>query len=220
MSKFLPAALGAVAADILSLYQVPGSNTVGAVIQVALQELFARRLRVAREIMIDELRRGDKVLRQIGEVEEAAAIFYRYARAAQEGSARLNLRLLAKVVAGQTVQGNLVADEFLCWADILASLRREEIVLLATLHRHHSSPEVMAEDEGSRDGKAEKLAKNELTPRLFQTDDDFMAALNAVTRTGLVIAYSGYDDQIYGISPLLRRLIALAPFEAALKDEP
>jgi hypothetical protein len=176
-------------------------------------------MRDARKIMIDELRSGDKSLRQIGEVEEAAAIFYRYARPAEEGSARLNLRLMAKVIAGQTLQGNLVADEFLFWADILASLRREEIVLLATLYRHRSSPEVMAEDEGGRDGTAEKLAKNELVPSLFQTNDDFMAALNAITRTGLVIAYSGFGSLIYGISPLLRRLMDRARFEAALKDE-
>src|SRR5712692_6521403 len=54
-------------------------------------------------------------------------------RAAQEGAARLNLRLLAKVIAGQFQAGRLVADEFLHHAERLALLSRDEVVVIGMI---------------------------------------------------------------------------------------
>ena len=90
-SNKLPALLTTVAADFLSAFGIPGGSTLG----VAVQALSEKRQRQAQEILLEELKRGDKTLADISEVEEAAAIFYRYARAAVEGAARLNLRLEA-----------------------------------------------------------------------------------------------------------------------------
>lgn len=56
---------------------------------------------------------------------------YRYARAVHEGVGRVNLRLLAAVLAGQLAHGAVYADEFYRWADVLAGLTTEEIVVLA-----------------------------------------------------------------------------------------
>src|SRR6516165_3622152 len=115
------------------------------------------------------------------EVEEAAAIFYRYMRAAQEGGARLNLRLMAKIIAGQADRGNLVADEFLYYADMLASLRREEVLALGTLYRHwKSDPRVDVA------GVALSGAQAELIPKVFRDNEEFLAALGAAARTGLI----------------------------------
>jgi len=41
---------------------------------------------------------------------------------------------MAKVIAGQAHRGNLLADEFLYHADMLASLRREGVLVLGTLY--------------------------------------------------------------------------------------
>jgi hypothetical protein len=168
---------------------------------------------VARDILLDEIRSGTKTLGD-AEVEEAAAIFYRYMRAAQEGGARLNLRLMAKVIAGQAHRGNLLADEFLYYADMLASLRREEILALGTLYRHWKS-----DARVDAAGAALSGAKAELIPKVFRDNEEFLATLGAAARTGLVTYISGFD-RVYMVSPLMDRLYALAPFEEALKAEP
>jgi hypothetical protein len=62
-------------------------------------------------------------------------VIVRYLRAAREGAARLNLRLLAKVIAGQLQLGRLVADEFLQYAEALGSLSRDEVVVIGTLYK-------------------------------------------------------------------------------------
>ncbi|MGI4807500.1 MAG: hypothetical protein ACRYF2_05255 [Janthinobacterium lividum] len=114
-------------------------NLAGAGFAIAAQHLLRRRVEWARDILLDELRQGEKTLSDL-EVEEVVAVLLRYARAAQEGTARLNLRLMAKVIAGQVERGVLYADEFLRNADLIAGLKREEVILLGTIHRHWHAP--------------------------------------------------------------------------------
>jgi hypothetical protein len=209
MNKLAPKLLSAAVADIMNFVKLP----IGSLLGVAIDALLGRRAEVARTILLDEIGSGTKTLAD-AEVEEAAAIFYRYMRAAQEGGARLNLRLMAKVIAGQAHRGNLIADEFLYYADMLASLRREEIFAIATLYRHwQTDPCVKAA------GTVLSASKAELIPKVFQDEEEFLAALGAATRTGLVTYISGLD-RVYMVSPLMDRLYALAPFEAALEAEP
>ncbi|CAB3775261.1 hypothetical protein LMG29542_08643 [Paraburkholderia humisilvae] len=104
MSESLIVAIG----DMFSLTNVPGGNVAG----YALKQLFAKRLDSAREILLEELARGDIRVSE-GDLEEGVAIVYRFLRAAQEGTARVNLRLLSQVIAKQAWQGTMKADEFL-----------------------------------------------------------------------------------------------------------
>jgi hypothetical protein len=209
----MPALLSAAVKEVLNLAKLPGGSLVGVVIE----QLFRRRAEVARDILLDELSSGDKTL-AAAEIEEAAAILYRYMRAAQEGGARLNLRLMAKVIAGQAHRGNLLADEFLYYADMLASLRREEVMVLGTLYRHWKSDPVQRAEENARPDAAMTAAKEELIPKIFRDEEEFLATLEATTRTGLVTYISGLG-RVYRVSPLINRLYALAPLEAALEAE-
>lgn len=70
--------------------------------------------------------------RDPGETDEFVAILYRYLSKAQEGAACLNLRLMARVVREQLEGPGLYASEFLRYSELLASLTREEVILLAT----------------------------------------------------------------------------------------
>jgi hypothetical protein len=65
-----------------------------------------------------------------------SAIIAPVCRRRASGRKRVNLSLMAKVIAGQAHRGNLLADEFLYPADMLASLRREGVLVLGTLDRH------------------------------------------------------------------------------------
>jgi hypothetical protein len=54
---------------------------------------------------------------------------------------------MAKMIAGQAHRGNLLNDEFLYYADMLASLRREEVLVLGRLYRHWQSDSVQRAKE-------------------------------------------------------------------------
>jgi hypothetical protein len=217
MSSTLPAFLSAVIQDALSARNVPGGSVLGFTIQA----LFQKRIDRAREILIEELKRGDKSIHEIGELEEAAAVIYRYGRAAQEGTARLNLRLMAKVIAGQAQLGNLVADEFLHYADILAPLRREELVIIATMHRIRKEIDAKPGQRHLYGHTIWERLTSELVPSLVHSPEELRAWVTSAMRSGLIISLTGIDDvEFFATSPLMDRLEKLASFEDALRQEP
>jgi hypothetical protein len=197
-----------------------GHVPVVGVVKVAIQQVFKRRLAAAREILLEEMKCGDKDIFDAAELEEVAAIIYRYGRAAQEGAARINLRLLAQVMAGQRHAGVLKADEFLYYADILSSLRMEEIILLGSLVKH------IKIHIGSGDKDSDKAAwmatqdaEKELIPSVFSTKEDFNACCASILRTGLLAVGSGFGALIYKGTSLLEKLCHWASFEEAFAKE-
>ncbi len=221
MSSLLPALVGAVIGDLVSATGAVIGGLAGASGSEMLQRLMAKRLQAAREIFLDEMKRGGNRLEP--EPDEVLAVVYRYMRAAQEGTARLNLRLMAKVVQGLAHTGSLVADKFLCHAERVASLRREEIVLLATIHRHQKQ---LVKSDASRDDiypyvQMREAVERDLIPRVFPDEKTLRAVAAATIRTGYIHDELMTLDSvgIFMTTPLLDELIALAPFEAALDEE-
>lgn len=156
MQEQLSTLLSAVVGDAFGVRGWLMGNLAGASFAVAVQQVQRRRAERARDILLDEMSRGEKTL-SIPEVEEAAAVLLRYGRAAQEGAACLNLRLMAKVIAGQAQRRCLY----------------------------------------------------------------FYAAAEAVTRTALLrMADAVGEHMLFQPTRLLDKLYGMAPFEAALRDEP
>lgn len=213
--------VAAIVSDVLSVAGIPGSSTL----QEAVKRLVAKRLNDARVIFLEELRRGDKELSHVGEEDEVAAILFRYQRAAVEGAARLNLRLLAAVAAGQSVQGGFKADEFLAWSDDLAGLRREEIIVLAAMYEAENAPPA---DLGpnktlamwQHQGKWERVC-GAVIPDPFAAREEVLAAAASASRSGLaMISGGGYDLAVTTVTTTkLRRLLELAPIEPLLGRE-
>lgn len=174
---------GAVLTDGLTFANNAVASTAGAGLAAVLKAVMTRREKVARETLLAELANTGR-LPVDAEIDDCVAILYRYARAAQEGTARLNLRLLAAVFAGQVREREIVADDFLHYADMLASLRRRDVVVLGTLLR-------ITEDPGDeRLENAQKIhiaAIGELVPSVFDTAADYNATAAALQRTGLVV---------------------------------
>jgi len=221
MSSSLPALVGAVIGDLVSATGVALGGVAGAAGTAILERLMTRRLETARETFLEELRRGGNRLEP--EPDEIVAIVYRYMRAAQEGSARLNLRLMAKVVHGLAHTGNLVADKFLYHADRVASLRREEIILLATIHRHQKrlTEKKMSGENVQPYVDMRDAVERDLVPRVFPDTETLRAVAAGTIRTGYI-----HDDlmtldsvSIFQTTPLLDELISLAPLDAALDAE-
>lgn len=125
---------GAVVADYFSATGGGPATLTGVLLVEALTRVIKWRRKSAVQIMCEEVETKDRALTE-KDIESVAAISYRYARAAQEGAAQLNLRLLAAAFAGQLSKDELSADEFLMLSDKLSSLSRGEITVLAGILR-------------------------------------------------------------------------------------
>jgi len=222
MSK-LPDVLGALIADGLGAIGVPGASSAGEAVKGYLQ----RSSDAARVILLDEFRRGNIDAANVAAEDDRVSVVYRYLRASWEGSARVNLRLLAKAIVGRIKTNSLVADEFLPHADALAALSRDEIILLATMYGVQSC----LEDPPSIDDalRIDEIAqrKNELWEETEQkleaigwSKDRIQAAGNRALRSGYVLAGSGWDGVLsFRPSPLLIDLCKTVDFTDALRRE-
>jgi hypothetical protein len=212
----LPEIIGALAADALSAFSVPGGSTAG----VAIAAYGKRRSDQAREILFGELRSGGKSPEQVSAQDDGIAVIHGYLRAAWEGRARINLRLLAKAIVGQLQAGNLVADDFFLHAESLAGLSRDEIILISTLFRHHGKiPDVPEDQMGEREKHTPWFAATEELAEKGWPKDKIWAVAGRCTRSGFVIAKSAWDDLAYKASPMLLDLCKTVDFADALAQE-
>ncbi|WP_175772438.1 hypothetical protein [Paraburkholderia phenazinium] len=217
MGETLLGLFSAVVSDRLSADHIAAASTLATSATEMLKTVMRRRHAVAADILSEELREGTRTLDE-ADLPEAAAILYRYQRAAEEGAAKLNLRLLAAVFAGQSTQKSIAADDFLYLADILAPLKREEVILLGTfLKLHPRNGDVKA----PRDVYAAVV--EELVPAVFESGADFRATAGALLRTGLLVANvppatygSGGNGLYYESTNLLFRLNGLADIEGVV----
>ena len=212
----LPTPLVTIAGDLLPVVTgIPLGNTLAE----SVTRLIDGRRRKARDILIEELSQGQALIESVAEVDELAAIFLKYIRAAEEGTARLNLRLMAMTIRGMTHKRTLTANRFLYYAGFLATLTREEVTAIATLHKNMRwSLEATLPEEETR-GQARVRTREELVPAFFPTERHLNSTLQAATRTGLVVGASGWGKLVYETTPLMEEVASLAPFRDALEKE-
>jgi hypothetical protein len=211
---------GALAADYMASGGSPLASTVPAIGVMSIRRLLHKRAAGARDVLIDEIRRSVITL-DFEDADEAAAITYRYMRAAEEGAARLNLRMLARVIIGSAEGPGLYADTFLRWADILAGLRREEIIVLGVMQRVDMAEPVEVPAANP------PLAFWSACTAILEEDYDMHYGLatsyaHALLRTGLVQLVSGSMETVVLPAPTsqLVMLSGLLRIEGLLADEP
>ncbi|KKC34841.1 hypothetical protein WH91_01025 [Devosia psychrophila] len=206
--------INAVAADVLALYGLPVAGTTVALGATAWRSLIAQRVAAARDILTGEMSRGTKALHDVAE-DEVAAVTFRYMRAAIEGTARLNLRLMAATASGQAHGAGLYADDFLRWADLIASLRREEVIVLATLYREW----VAFTGPGVNKLGAWRVAQTLLAALEGMDEKTSDAVGTACLRTGLIQIATGSYGGGQSIFPtgLLGDFMSLADVEGVLR---
>lgn len=218
MIEQLPDVLSALVNDGFTFGELQGGGIAGVAIGAVLTRLLRKRAETARELLLTELRRGEKPL-TAPEVEEAVAVVYRYFRAAQEGAARLNLRLMAKVIAGQSHLGRLTASEFMADAEMLASLKYQEVVLLGTMYHAWTADWFQEQDPRVRLGALYEWVGTKLVPAVFRDIEELRATAGAITRTGLLKPEPTLGFTVFSPTPLLDRLNSLVPLEAAIREE-
>ena len=183
-----------------------------------------RKAEAARDILLEEIRSGDKLPPQVASDDDAVAVIYRYLRSANEGAARINLRLLAKAIVGKMRTTALLADEFNLYADALASLSRDEIIVIATIWKQHAAPRPF------RPTISGPVATPWHATVLNLQDDGWpggrvVAAANRAQRSGLIIAsaqsgFNGGGGLLFSPSAMLEELVKTVDFDDALRAEP
>lgn len=188
--------------------------------RAALNAYLRRRSADAREILFDELRNGGKLPEQVAAEDDGVAVIHGYMRAAWEGRARINLRLLAKAITGQLQRGSLVADEFYLHAESLAGLSRDEVVLVSALLRHHPKlPDVPEGEMGEREKQSPWLATMAEMEGEGWHKDKVAAVAGRCLRSGFVIAQSAWGGLAFKVSPMLLDLSKTVDFDEALRRE-
>ncbi len=204
------------------LSELPGGSTVSGVITTYLEGKASQ----AREIFIEELSSGATNYSALNKG-DIAIMAYRVYSAAMQGAGRRNLRLMSKVIRGITEREVLKLDDFLYFSDMLATLKREEILVLATIHREAKAQECLDAGPGVKAHNAMQKTIETLVPKEFSTEERLTACMGALTRTGLIEArargpvLSGMGQApLYAATPLLDELVSLASLEDVLKHEP
>ncbi|WP_296987924.1 hypothetical protein [Thalassospira sp. UBA1131] len=210
---------GAAVSDLASLVDVGFEASIGTGAASMMQKIMQKRLAGARDILLEEIREGKVHISEAVEGDEIVAVAYRFARSAMEGAARVNLRLMAKALKKQLQEPNLLASKFQHHAAIIASLRREEIILLCGLYEIEHTAEYSSKKDDQRPGWALGKLRDRFIPSLFANDKALMATLIALTRTGFVIPETAWDTFVYSTSPNLSEVISLEEFEDALRGE-
>lgn len=210
----LPRTLAAIAADMVALTDVP----VGNVLIEAVQAVQERRQRQPREILLEELRQGEALIERAEEIDELAAIMLKYVRAAEEGTARLNLRMMAMIIRGMSLKRTLVASRFLYYANFLATLSREEVIAITTLYKNERRSRLKIPIENDARARARADTKAELIPSIFPTERHLNGVLQSASRTGLVVPLSGWGSLVYQTTPLMKEIASLAKLQDALRE--
>lgn len=185
---------------------------LGKALDQALEPLLRSRLERARDILLAELKDGKIDLAGLPK-DEIACVMYRFLRAAQEGSAKRNLRLMARVLVNlEPPSPTLYADEFLAWADTIASLRREEIVVVTELFKAEVEAAGIATVDVEITNMAVRNAKSVLERQFTHPEIDQW--LTSCGRSGLVVPLSAWGGITFRTTPLMSKLVRLAGLEA------
>ncbi len=209
----LPDSFAALASELWA-----ASSANDDVLSTALRRVLGWRLEEAEEILDSELRLIKRRLTRVGEVEEAAGMVLRYIRAAQEGTAQVNLRIMAKVIRGLAKGPRLQASRFLRFADAVASLTVEEICAVTCLYEKTAELDQMGLNK-DRDNQAWTFTIDELVPRLFEHQQRLADTFLTASRTGLVTKVAPFKLGPFSTTPLLHELAALASLQRAIVEE-
>ena len=194
------------------------TTILGAALKSAWSHAWQARVNSKRQILLEELSAAKIGMLEVITKDELLSCIYQFDVAAMKGAAGYKLKLLARVLRGQIDGGTLIAEEFLSNAEMISSLRAQEIKLIATLYRFEQShPDIT--DGQLRMSKVMIATCAALVPKVFETLDILNSVAVASQRTGLIIfsnfmAPGAVPDNLFQLSTTTRmgEFAALARF--------
>ncbi len=194
----------------MPIVEYTASLLVGAGLGEKIAQYKEKRLREAQETLLATLTSGRREDAIFSLDEDAfLSIISRYIKAAEDGAANKNLRLMAQIIRGTLDTGDINPDRCNYLQNIVAEMSEEEIKLVYLLYeanKNFRNPLI-------------KLHRD-FVPSQYPSSKMLNAAIVRLCRTGLVNqkVIAGNDDDnpdavlaeiIYTISPLFDELLAL-----------
>jgi hypothetical protein len=154
--------------------------------RAAMDALLKGRAEQKRQILFDELAAGKISMLEVINKDDLSSCIYQYEIASMKGAADYKLKLMARVLRGQLEGGVLIPDEFLSNSEMIASLREEEIKLIATLYRIEQAH--IGIPDWSQRVRAVMLAVSAaLIPKVFADIDTMNSIAVATQKKGLIL---------------------------------
>ncbi|MGE5548413.1 MAG: hypothetical protein ACM33T_16025 [Solirubrobacterales bacterium] len=196
---------------------IGGASVTGAIAQSAVAAFLRKRMEDARDVLLDEFETARIHRIEFTSQDELGGVLFRYFNAIRDNAARLNMRLMAKVMVSQAHRGELFADPFSQYAAALACLTRDEVIVLAALMEIWS--DFVAKGGGS-DRDIHRELNGKLVPTVFPTVKHVSAALASASKSGLLFRFeSPFGNVGFYPSPLLEEVVLYADFQDALRKE-
>lgn len=201
-----------------TLLGLAGAAAVGGAVTGVLDTLIESRRRAAADLLMEQLAAADITEFDAAAQSEFASMLFGFQRCATEGVAKLNLRLMAQIMRRQLEGGRLRADEFKRHADVLASLKRDEIIVLATVTRVERELRDGGVELWSGQVPAQKIwelvDKELISPELFKSEEELRGVAWGLFRTGMLMLGKSLDENMEPKpSPLLKEIALLCDLE-------
>lgn len=205
--------------DILSLFGIPTTT-----IQNLWQQHCKQKISESRDILLDEIEQGS--FDNIGN-DDKVSIMHRYMQSAMNGSARINLRLLAKAInslsKGEKQSKPIYANEFNRYAQALETLSEDEINLLASMYEYRKNARpphtritargIECENDFLQNFSKHYRYENKIT------EEQYISMCSALLRTGFIYPRTYIRETTYDLSPFFDEIVTLVDFQDALKKE-
>ena len=127
-------------------------------------------------------------LEDAAKVDETIAVIHRYFVAARDGTARRNLRLMAKAAAGLLKEDRLSVDEFGRFAPILSELTERQMIVAAPFCQSFDELIANENDQAKASMNALTQITEKLVPEKLPDEQEVKAVLWEITGKGLVTA--------------------------------
>lgn len=191
----------AATADMLSALGLPGGNSLQKMVDGVLE----KRRQAGRDALIEELRQGyhGSTAFEAADAEPLIGIMMRFRRAAEEGAARDNLRLLAQIIAGLKKHRALEFDSFARWSRILEEMTRDQLLVAGAAFVHDRAGLAPPPNEGSTTFWPSFVSA--MRQRGFD-ESELRLHCAALAVHGLLNAASGWGGLVYEPTPWLREL--------------
>jgi hypothetical protein len=213
----VPEVIGAVIETVVTsagLEALAPGVGVGATIMA---RYWAARHEEGRRIFRSELERLGATGEDLSNVDEFAAGAVRYTRAVRDQAAAENLRLLVQAMVGLARREKLWASDFLQYADILATLSRDEIVVIGAImaadEKYHAKRQPKPNEQSIWTEATYVLTRE---GRPFPSSDYVTAIAVRAQRSGLILPLQLVSGQAYLLSPIGYEVRKVVDIEAAL----
>jgi hypothetical protein len=204
---------GDVVTDALSLFGIPAAT-----LKRAVRAFVDRRMQVASDVLLEEMRQGRVDSLHVANEDDAIAIIHRYLLAARDGAGKRNLRLLAKVTVGLAQRDQLYADEFNKYADICARLTRDQIFVIGRAATHFRGQDRDPHTLATITARIHDRFVAEMVPTHFPTLDHLRVVIWQLNGLGLAQGVP-WEETMFQPSALTEEIVHLADFEDLLRED-